>query len=264
MPKKQFSEYLIQSVLHAFDVLNIFIVSNVKELGVTDLSKRMRLPKNNVFRLLSTLCHQGYIEQNVMTGNYRLGLKCFELGQAFWRRMGLVTQAHDILDSLALKTLETVYLSVYDSGEIIYIDMVETPRPVRIIPMLGRRAPLFCTSAGKVQVAYRSVEEIRKLLKDIGLKPYTKNTIVSDVEMLQHLEEVRRQGYALDKEEYEEDVICLAAPIYDYTENVVAGICISGPIQRMSAERLETELIPLIKKVAVEISQRLGYGTTPD
>ena len=262
MPKKQFSEYLIQSVLHAFDVLNIFIISSEKELGVTDLSRRMRLPKNNIFRLLSTLCHQGYIEQNLMTGNYRLGLKCFELGQAFGRRMGLVTQAHDILDSLAAKTLETVYLSVYDRGEIIYIDMVETPRPVRIIPMLGRRAPIFCTSAGKVQVAYRAVEEIRKLLKDIGLKSYTKNTIVSDTEMLQHLEVVRRQGFALDIEEYEEDVKCLAAPIYDYTENVVAAVCISGPIQRMSDERIETELIPLIKKVASEISYRLGYGTS--
>ncbi|MEW5803781.1 MAG: IclR family transcriptional regulator [bacterium] len=261
MHKKEASEYLIQSVLHALDVLNVFIMSNEKELGVTTLSNRLRLPKNNIFRLLSTLSYQGYIEQNPATGNYRLGLRCFELGQSCLRRMGLVSQAHDILDALATKTMETVYLSVCDRGEVIYVDMMETSRPVRIIPMLGRRSPIFCTSAGKVQIAYKSPEEIRKLLKETGLKGFTKNTIISETEMLKHLDLVRSQGYAVDNEEYEEDVKCVGAPIRDYTENVVAGVCISGPIHRMSDERVEKELVPLVKKAALEISRRIGYGS---
>ncbi|MEW6381152.1 MAG: IclR family transcriptional regulator [bacterium] len=260
MPKKQTCEYTIQSVLHALDVLNVFILSNEKELGVTTLSNRLKLPKNNIFRLLATLSCQGYIEQNPVTGNYRLGLRCFELGQSCLRRMGLVSQAHDVLDALASKTMETAYLSVCDRGEVVYIDMIETCRPVRIIPMLGRRAPIFCTSAGKIQVAYKSSEEIRNLLKSIGLKGYTRNTIVSESEMLRHLELVRKQGYAIDNEEYEEDVKCVGAPIRDYTENVVAGLCISGPINRMAHERVEKELAPLIKNAALEISRRLGYG----
>ena len=260
MHKKEASEYLIQSVVNALDVLNIFILSNEKEMGVTTLSSRLGLPKNNVFRLLSTLSYQGYIQQNPATGNYRLGLRCFELGQACLRRMGLVSQAHDILDSLATKTMETVYLSICDHEEVIYVDMIETSRPVRIIPMLGRRAPIFSTSAGKVQVAYKSPEEIMRLLKEVGLKGLTKNTIVSEVEMLRHLELVRNQGYAIDNEEYEEDVRCVGAPIRDYTANVVAGVCISGPTHRMSDERVEKELVPLLKKAALEISRRIGYS----
>ncbi len=264
MHKKESSEYLIQSVLHALDVLNIFIISEEKELGVTNLSKQLKLPKNNIFRLLSTFCHQGYMEQNPSTGNYRLGLKCLELGQAFKRRMGLLTQAHDILDTLAKKTQETVYLSVCDQAEVLYIDMIETSRPVRIMPMIGKRAPIFCTSAGKIQVAYKSIEEIHKLIKDIGLKEYTKNTITSESEMLVHLEAVRKAGYTIDNEEFEEDVKCIAAPICDYTENVVAGLCISGPTRRMADERIEKELIPMINQAASEISQRLGYGSNID
>lgn len=259
--KKESSDYLIQSVLHALDLLNIFITGHEKEWGVTNLSKQLKLPKNNIFRLLSTLCHQGYAEQNQITGNYRLGIKCFELGQAFWRRMGLVSQAHDLLDCLANECKETVYLSVIDKGEVIYIDMVETPHSVRIIPMVGKRAPLFCTSAGKIQVAYRSQEEIRKLLKENGLKKYTEKTIISESEMLQHLDMVRQQGYTIDNEEFEKDIKCLAAPIRDYTESVIAGICISGPIQRMPEERILNQLIPMIKKVAIDISHRLGYGS---
>lgn len=261
MHKKEASEYLIQSVVHAFDVLNIFIMSNEKELGVTTLSSRLKLPKNNIFRLLSTLSYQGYIQQNPATGNYRLGLRCFELGQSCLRRMGLVSQAHEILDALAAKTMETVYLSVCDHEEVIYVDMIETSRPVRIIPMLGRRAPIFSTSAGKVQIAYKSPEEILKILKEVGLKGLTKNSIISEVEMLRHLELVRNQGYAIDNEEFEEDVKCVAAPIRDYTENVVAGVCISGPTHRLANERVEKELVPLIKKAALEISRRIGYGS---
>jgi DNA-binding IclR family transcriptional regulator len=127
--------------------------------------------------------------------------------------------------------------------------------------MLGRRSPIFCTSAGKIQLAYKAPEEIRRLLKEKGLKRYTENTIVSEVDMLNHLEEVRKQGYAVDNEEYEEDVRCVGAPIRDYTENVVAGICISGPTHRISDERVDKELIPLLKKAALEISRRLGYGS---
>ncbi|MCL6584789.1 MAG: IclR family transcriptional regulator [bacterium] len=258
--KRDIYDYLIRSVVRALDVFNVFILSNEKELGVTTLSYRLKLPKNNVFRLLTTLSYQGYIEQNPVTGNYRLGLRCLELGQAYLRRMGLVSQAHDVLDRLATKTMETAYLSVCDRGEVVYVDMMETCRPVRIVPMIGRRASLFCTSAGKVQVAYKSPEEIRKLLKEVGLKRYTQNTIVSESEMLKHLEMVRKQGYAIDNEEYEEDVKCVGAPVWDYTENVVAGVCISGPVNRMSNDRIEKELVPLVKNAAMEISRRLGYG----
>ena len=159
MTKKDASEYIIHSVSHALDILEAFLGDDAEQ-GVTYLSGKLGLPKNNIFRLLSTLQCRGYVEQNENTGNYRLGMKTFELGQAFLRRMGLVNQAHSILDNLAKQTSETGYLSVYEDGEIIYVDMVETAHPVRIdmeTHYRQRRWPIHrCTSrSGSLPRAHR-------------------------------------------------------------------------------------------------------------
>lgn len=258
MTKKDASEYIVHSVSHALDILESFLGDDAEQ-GVTCLSVKLQLPKNNIFRLLSTLQCRGYVEQNENTGNYRLGMKTFELGQAFLRRMGLVNQAHAILDNLVTQTSETAYLSVYEEGEIIYVDMVETKHPVRIIPMIGKRVPAHCTAVGKVQLAYKSQEEIKRIIKDKGLLPFTPNTITDEEVFLKHLEDVARKGYALDNEEYEEEVYCVACPVWDYTNSVVAGITISGPTLRMSEERVKESLVPILKQAALEVSHRLGY-----
>lgn len=258
MSKKDASEYLVQSVSHAMDILECFLGEDV-ELGVTNLSRKLGLPKNNIFRLLSTLQCRGYVEQNESTGNYRLGMKTFELGQAYLRRMGLVNQAHSILDRLAKDTSETAYLAVYESAEAVYVDMVETTHPVRIIPMIGKRVPAHCTAVGKVQLAYKCEEDKRRIIKETGLKPFTSNTITDEKVFLKHLEDVAQKGYAFDDEEYEEEVRCVACPVRDYTNNVVAGLCISGPTPRMSDEHIEKSLVPTLKHAALELSRRLGY-----
>ncbi len=144
-------------------------------------------------------------------------------------------------------------------GMVVYVDMVETTHPVRIVPKLGKRFPAHCTAAGKVLLAYKSVEEIERILKKVGLPSYTNNTICDKDTFIQHLRKVVEQGYAIDCEELESEVMCIAAPIRDYTSKVVAGISISGPVQRMGLERLHNELATLTKEAALEISQRLGY-----
>lgn len=258
MSKKDSSDYIVQSVAHALDILECFLEDDT-ELGVTHLSRRLDLPKNNIFRLLSTLQYRGYVEQNESSGNYRLGLKAFELGQAYLRKTGLVNQAHAILDSLAKDTSETSYLSVYENGEVVYLDMVETTHPVRIIPMIGKRVPSHCTAVGKIQLAFKSEEEIRMVIREMGLKSFTPNTITDEEVFLRHLEDISEKGYAIDNEEFEEDVICVACPVWDYTNNVVAGLCVSGPTLRMSDERIKGVLIPIIRNAALELSRRLGY-----
>ncbi|MGA1870981.1 MAG: IclR family transcriptional regulator [bacterium] len=257
--KKDVSEYVVQSVSNAIDVLECFMGEKT-EWGVTELSQKLNLSKNNVFRLLSTLLARGYVEQNSATGSYKLGLRSFELGQAYSRNMGLLRQASAILKKLHDQTLETVYLSIYDNGEIIYISMAETTHPVRIIPMVGHRAPAYCTAIGKVQLAFKSPEEIERVIKTSKLRPLTPNSITDKKQFLDHLAQIVKDGYAIDNEEYQLDVKCVACPIRDYTNNVVAGICISGPILRMYNDRIDNELIPLLKEAAFEISHRLGYN----
>lgn len=258
MAKKEKSEYIIQAVSHALDLLEQFH-GEVDELGVTELSKRLKLHKNNVFRLLATLESRGYIEQNRATENYRLGLKSLELGQTFIKQMGLLRQAKPILEKLVGACNETSYVAIFKDGYIVYLDVVETDLTVRVVSRVGSRLPAYCTASGKVHLAHMSDEEVDALLPAKELKPYTPNTVVDRDKLKQELRKVAEAGYAIDDEEVDVGVRCIAAPIRDYTRRIVGAVSISGPAMRFSDDRLEKELIPLAIQAGEELSTRLGY-----
>src|SRR5690348_18264294 len=148
MVRRNKTNYVIQSVAHALDVLEQFF-GDVDELGVTELSKRLKLHKNNVFRLLATLESRGYIEQNRATENYRLGIRCLQLGQAYVQHMGLLRQARPIMADLVRQVRETTYLAVLRRGAVVPVEVVEADRPVRIVSPVGDALPLHCTAVGK-------------------------------------------------------------------------------------------------------------------
>ncbi len=258
MVKKDKSEYIIQAVSHALDLLEQFH-DDTDELGVTELSKRLKLHKNNVFRLLATLESRGYIEQNKATENYRLGLKALELGQTFIKQMGLLRQAKPILEQMVEDSNETSYVAIYKENHIVYLDVVETNLTVRVVSRVGSRLPAYCTAAGKVHMAHMTDEELDELLNNINFVQHTPTTIASIKAMREELVKVRELGYAFDDEELDLGVRCIAAPIRDYTRRIVGAISISGPTMRVSNERVESELVRLVLKAANELSTRLGF-----
>ncbi|MDU0460646.1 MAG: IclR family transcriptional regulator [Geobacteraceae bacterium] len=258
MAKKEKSEYLIQAVSHALDLLEQFH-GEVDELGVTELSKRLKLHKNNVFRLLATLESRGYIEQNRVTENYRLGLKTLELGQTFIKQMGLLRQSKPVLEALVQECNETTYVSILKDYHIIYLDVVETGMTVRVVPRVGSRLPAYCTAAGKIQIAYMNDEELESYLPGKELQRYTTHTITDRDTLKKQLKVIAEQGYAIDNEELDIGVRCVSAPIRDYTRRIIGAVSISGPSMRFSEERMKDELVPLVKKAGEEISSKLGF-----
>lgn len=258
MAKKDKSEYIIQAVDHALDLLEQFH-DDVDELGVTELSKRLKLHKNNVFRLLATLEARGYIEQNRVTENYRLGLKTLELGQTFIKQMGLLRQSRPVLEWLVKECNETAYVAILKEQSIVYLDVVETDLTVRVVPRVGSRLPAYCTAAGKVQIAHMPDEEFEAFFPGKELKPFTSHTITDRDVLKKHLKEVADQGYAVDNEELDLGVRCVGSPIRDYTRRIIGAVSLSGPSMRFTDERMEKELIPLVKQAAEEISMKLGY-----
>jgi len=262
--KKEKADYVVQSVDRALDILESFDLS-AEELGVTELAQKLNLHKNNVFRLLATLEVRGYIEQDRKSGNYRLGIKTFEIANVFLHHLGLRRQARPILEELVNKCDETANLAILDGSDVIYILMHETSQTVRIVLRLGQRLPAHCTAAGKAQLAFESVDRLQLLFKDTPLRKLTENTIVSPEALREHLREVAKVGFALDNEEFELGVRCLAAPVRDYSHKVVASVGLSGPLSRFSMERIEKELVPLVKEAGEKISERLGYeiGVVP-
>lgn len=258
MAKKEKSEYIIQAVSHALDLLEQFH-DEVDELGVTELSKRLKLHKNNVFRLLATLESRNYIEQNKVTENYRLGLKTLELGQTFIKQMGLLRQSRPVLEGLVKECNETTYVAILKEAHIVYLDVVETDLTVRVVPRVGARLPAYCTAAGKVQIAYMTDEELENYLPTKEMKRYTPKTIIDKDELKKHLKVIAEQGYAIDDEEMDVGVKCVGAPIRDYTRRIIGAVSVSGPSMRFTDERLEKELIPLVIRSGEEISHKLGY-----
>jgi len=257
--KRNKASYIIQSVTNALDLLEEFR-GDESELGVTELSKRLNLHKNNVFRLLATLESRGYMEQNKLTDNYRLGLKVLELGQVFIKHMGLLKMARPVLENIVEQCNETAYLGLIREDRVVYVDVVEANRPVRVVSRVGVGLPVYSSAVGKVQIAYETESERAKALGTGVLEPFTPKTIVDRKKLAEHLVTVHEQGYALDDEEFDEGIRCVGVPVRDYTHRVIAGISISGPAYRFTDERLEKELIPLAKGAGDSLSRRLGFA----
>lgn len=257
MVRRDKSNYIIQSVAHALDVLEEFR-GEMDELGVTELSKKLKLHKNNVFRILATLQSRNYIEQNKTNDNYRLGIKCLELGQTFIRQRGLLKQAQPILSELAETSAETSYISIIRGNDVVYLDAVETTSTVRVISRVGLHMPIHATAAGKALVAFESEEELRKRFHP-DLQRFTKNTITGSEEILGVLAAVREKEYATDQEEFEDGLCCIASPIRDYTRKVIAALSVSGPAHRLSADKIEQSVGPEVLRCARVLSARLGY-----
>ncbi len=255
--RREKSNYIIQSVSHALDVLEQFYGS-VDEIGVTELSKRLKLHKNNVFRLLATLEERGYIEQNRVTENYRLGLRCLQLGQTYVHQMGFLIQAKSTLGELVKAAKESSFVAVRKGAVIVPLDFVEPQNAVRVVSFLGETLPLHCTAPGKVHLAFESEEGLSQSLPE-KLERYTDKTIIDRQLLLEQLREIGEVGYAVEEGEFVEEVMSVAVPIHDYTRTLVGSLAITGPAHRLTNEKIKEEIIPLILNGGSELSRRLGY-----
>jgi IclR family KDG regulon transcriptional repressor len=260
--RREKSNYVIQSVSHALDVLEAFRDSD-GELGVTELSKRLKLHKNNVFRLLATLESRGYVEQNRATENYRLALGCLQLGRAYSDHMGLLHQARPIIEALVHEVNESVYVAVLRDAHMVIVDVADSSQVVRLASPLGAILPLHASAVGKCQLAFLPSEEDLRALLPATLERFTDRT-PTDVRVLRdQMKHVATAGYAIDMGEHRDDVRAVAVPVRDYTRAVVASLAVAGPIQRFQGERLEKELAPVAVRAGLELSARLGFDGLP-
>ena len=259
MVRRKEPSSVIKAVNSALDLLEEF-KGDKDELGVTELSKRLNIHKNKVFRLLATLETKGYIEQNKATENYRLGVKSLKLGQTFIKQIGLVPPVKPFLKEIVKQCNEMAYIGIIRQNSVICLDVEESNQAVKVTNHVGLRLPIHCTAIGKAQIAYATEGELEKLSVLDNMERFTPNTIVNKVEFIKHIKEVARQGYALDNEEYSPGVKCVAVPIRDYTGRVVGGISVPGPSYRMTDAILKREIIPIVKIAGEKASKSLGFG----
>lgn len=254
---KQSGRKQIQSLARAIQIIE-FIANNHNSASLTQISQNLGLSKSTTHGLIATLEDYNYVYQDQSTGLYQLGLKIFELGQVVYSSLDLRSVAYPILVELSQKYEETVHLALLSGGEVVYIEKVDSSRSVRIISQIGGRNPTYCTGVGKVLLAGLPVDEVEKLMQATDMKKFTPNTIDNIDKLKKCLTEISQKGYAIDLEEIELGLRCVAAPIKNHQGTTIAGISLSGPTNRITDEILE-QLSRDVVDAAYRISAKLGY-----
>jgi len=251
--------YPIKVLDKSLSVLELLLQKG-SAMNMTEISEKLEIYPSTIHRILDTLKYRGYVEQNPHTQKYQLGLKALELGMAKLHQMNLVKEATPYLKELVNQCNETVHLGVLEEEEVLYLAKEESSHTIRMCSYVGKRAPLHCTALGKVLLAYLSAEERKKILGEKVLPRLTENTITDKRELEKELGKVREQGFALDREENEKDVRCVAAPIRNHQGEVIAALSISSPIFRID-KNTQNNLKEALIQTSREISKRLGYNS---
>jgi IclR family KDG regulon transcriptional repressor len=228
------------------------------DLGISELSRRLRLGKSSVHRFISILKQLGYVSKNENNKKYSATLKLFEIGAMVRGRNRLVNIARPYMEELGDRFHETINLGLLDGNEVVYVDKVESIHTLRIDLAIGRRVPSYCTALGKIFLAYLPEKDLERYCGEAHFEAMTQKTITSRTELVKNLNLVRKEGIAVDDRELDHQIRCIAAPIRDNSGGVIAALSIAGPTTRLTIERLKSFKRPLIEATR-KISQKLGY-----
>jgi IclR family transcriptional regulator, KDG regulon repressor len=246
----------LSSVATAIALLKAFSEDEV-EIGVSSLSKRLGVAKSTVHRLAVTLVSEGMLEQNPENEKYRLGIALFGLGALVRRRMDVSAEARPHLFRLRESTGETVHLALLDRAEIMYIYNLESPHAIRMRSDIGVRKPAYCTAEGLAILAFQPESLVGEIVGR-GLEARTSKTNTSPKQLWKMLEQIRKQGYAIEDEQSEAGMRSIAAPVRNSSGDVVAAVGVAGPVQRLS-DAVLAEFAPKVVEAADTISVRIGY-----
>ncbi|MBI2982829.1 MAG: IclR family transcriptional regulator [Chloroflexi bacterium] len=244
----------VQSVDRALDLLEA-LASSEGEVSITSLANRTSLHVSTVHRLLTTLLRRGYVRQNPETSRYYTGAKLATLAEGRSRFNELRHRARPILRALVEQTRETSNLVVLDDVMAVYIETVPSPHVVRMFTVIGNRVPLHATGAGKALLAWLPADRRDALIERTELRAHTARTIVERASLRRALEEIRERGYAIDDEEFDEGVRCVAVAVGPIGAPV-AAISVSAPAGRMTRQRCG-ELAPMLRRAASELAEAM-------
>jgi len=251
--------YTVKSVEKALRVLKCFSF-NSPTLSLNELSRITGLSKTTVLRILRTLEKHNFIENLHKDGKYTIGVEIYKLGNVFFYNLDIEKKARPHLTRLANEVKKTIHLCVFDKDKALYLDKIESDeQAVRImISKKGGYAPLHCTAVGKVLLAFQPNLKREAILNSLELKKFTKNTITIKEALKKELDKIRERGYALDLEEHEGDVVCIAAPIKNINGDVIASVSIAGLAHQISRDILEGEYKDKLLQTAQNISMDIG------
>ncbi|HSQ17955.1 MAG TPA: IclR family transcriptional regulator [Anaerolineales bacterium] len=242
----------IQSLARGLKILDL-LGQSPDGLSVTELAESLGVDKGSASRLVSTLARYGYAQKDELTRRYQLGSQVVSLSRSLLTRLPLREAANPFLQKLMESTGECAHLAVAAQGKALYIDQVESPATLRVNAQVGTLNPLHCTALGKVLLAFGD------LALPAGLETFTPRTITDPETLRLALDDVRHLGYAVDDEEFDPCVRCIAVPVFDLRGKLVGSMGISGPSSRVTRERLP-ELAAILLEIGHALSERMHFS----
>jgi IclR family KDG regulon transcriptional repressor len=259
-PKKP--PYKVQVLDRAINILEFIGQQSAGEAGLPELSAAMKLHKTTAHRIAHVLESRGLLRRSLDSNRYRLGLHLYDLGCQAMDHVNIRDEARPLMSRVVFEVGETAHLALLDRTEVLYIDRTEAQRSLTMGSKLGARNPVYCTALGKAILANLPEVEIDQILAACRFEARTKNTITNVLALKQELKTTIERGYAVDNEEIEDGVRCIAAPVLNANGRAIAAMSVSGPSSRIIPARF-----PLIgetmRKAAGELSVRLGYSVVP-
>ena len=247
-----------QSVERTFQIIEV-MAKERGQMRLLDIADKVQLPASTVLRYLATLMSFNYVRQDPETQRYSLSLKFCQIAYMINSQFSIRDIARPYLIRLADICRESTCLAQEEDMTVMYIDAIDGPdNMLKTFQRIGKKAPMHCTGVGKLLLLNYSEEKLDQMISKFGMPSFTPNTITSKQELLDELRKVRSNNYAVDDEECEIGARCLAAPIRDYTNKVIAAISVSGPTNRMTMKRID-EIRKYILAYADQISGMLEY-----
>ncbi len=247
----------IQSVDRALTLLEHIGSHFDEHLGLAELSELINVDRSSVFRLLTTLMKHGLIRQEDSRKTYQLGFGVYKLASALHEQLKITDVVSRFLKELAAYSTENAHLAVRSARQAVFIDRERGGMAISTNTNIGDTEELYCTAVGKCLICQMSEQEIEELYRRTPLTAYTERTITGFDKLAEELALVRQQGFAVDREEYQPSVICIAAPIYGFEGKIQGSIGLSGPKERVES-RLD-DLTATVKRMGSEISGLFGY-----
>ena len=246
--------YMTATLAKGLEVLEA--LSDVEEVGLTELARRQGVSGPTLFRILATLAARGYVVKSAR-GRYRLSLKTWEIGAKAVRRLPLRDLARPLMERMSAETGETAHLSVLRGAGIVIIDKVDSPHPVRVDTFVGLSAPAHCSATGKAILAFLPPEALERALP-ARLPRYTGATVTDRAALGRELAQVRRAGWARNREEWREGVCAAAVPLRDGGGAAIASLSVTVPTSRFTSEAVREVLVPALKRTGTAIEAELA------
>lgn len=243
------------------------VLDQVAEFGrpvrFGELLEQSAFPKATLYRFLQSLSNQGMLHYDPDRQTYTPGMRLVRLAHAAWTQSSLAPIARPFLEGLSQETGETVHLAQLDSGQVLYVDKRNAQRPVEMYSEAGKVGPAYCTGVGKAMMAHLDHDELQKTISQQSFHRFTDKTLISEEALRADLAVVRARGYAIDDEEHEPGIICIACPILTEGGRMLGALSITGSTARMSFDQLET-WVPRVRRVADRIGSEAQAWRFPE